>query len=81
MIVDGKQIRPIWLDEDRITVKVIDQRQLPHQFVVADLATVDQVIHAIRGTEEYTTSGSDMAVHLCPSATTTSTATGAGSTS
>jgi methylthioribose-1-phosphate isomerase len=48
MIVDGKQIRPIWLDEDRVTVKVIDQRQLPHQFVVADLNTVDQVIHAIR---------------------------------
>ncbi len=48
MIVDGKQIRPIWLDQDRITVKVIDQRQLPHQFVVADLTTVDQVIHAIR---------------------------------
>ncbi len=48
MIVDGKQIRPIWLDEDHITVKVIDQRQLPHRFVVADLTTVDQVIHAIR---------------------------------
>jgi methylthioribose-1-phosphate isomerase len=48
MIVDGKSIRPIWLDHDRITVKVIDQRQLPHQFVVADLNTVDQVIHAIR---------------------------------
>jgi methylthioribose-1-phosphate isomerase len=48
MIVDGKQIRPIWLDDDRVTVKVIDQRQLPHQFVVADLNTVDQVIHAIR---------------------------------
>ncbi|WP_372678378.1 S-methyl-5-thioribose-1-phosphate isomerase [Desulfosarcina sp.] len=48
MIVDGRQIRPIWLDEDQITVKVIDQRQLPHQFVVADLTTVDQVIHAIR---------------------------------
>ncbi len=47
MIVDGKQIRPIWLDEDRITVKVIDQRQLPHRFVVADLTTVDAVIHAI----------------------------------
>jgi methylthioribose-1-phosphate isomerase len=29
MIVDGKQIRPIWLDDDRVTVKVIDQRQLP----------------------------------------------------
>jgi methylthioribose-1-phosphate isomerase len=48
MIVDGKPIRPIWLDEDRITVKVIDQRQLPHQLVVADLTTVDQVIDAIR---------------------------------
>ena len=48
MIVDGKQIRPIWLDQDRITVKVIDQRQLPHRFTVADLTTVDQVIHAIR---------------------------------
>ncbi len=48
MIIDGKQIRPIWLDEDRFTVKVIDQRQLPHRFVVADLTTVDQVIHAIR---------------------------------
>ena len=48
MIVDGKQTRPIWLDEDRITVKVIDQRQLPHRFVVADLTTVDRVIHAIR---------------------------------
>ena len=48
MIVDGKQIRPIWLDEDQITVKVIDQRQLPHRFVVADLTHVDAVIHAIR---------------------------------
>jgi hypothetical protein len=50
MIVDGKQIRPIWLDDgSKVTVKVIDQRQLPHQFVVADLNTRGcQVIHAIR---------------------------------
>ncbi len=48
MNVDGKQVRPIWLGEDGTTVKVIDQRQLPHQFVVADLTTVDQVIRAIR---------------------------------
>jgi methylthioribose-1-phosphate isomerase len=48
MIVDGKPIRPIWLDADQKTVKVIDQRQLPHRFVVADLTTVDAVIHAIR---------------------------------
>ena len=28
MNVDGKQIRPIWLDDDRVTVKVIDQRSV-----------------------------------------------------
>lgn len=48
MIVDGKELRPIWLDTDRTTVKVIDQRKLPHAFVVAELTTVDDVIHAIR---------------------------------
>ncbi len=48
MKVDGKQMRPIWLNEDGVTVNVIDQRQLPHRFVVADLKTVDDVIHAIR---------------------------------
>jgi methylthioribose-1-phosphate isomerase len=48
MIVDEKPIRPIWLDADQKTVKVIDQRQLPHRFVVADLTSVDAVIHAIR---------------------------------
>jgi len=48
MNVDGKQVRPIWLNADGITVQVIDQRQLPHRFVVADLNTVDQAIHAIR---------------------------------
>ena len=48
MIVDGKAVRPIWLDDGEITVKVIDQRQLPHEFAVADLTTVDDVIFAIR---------------------------------
>jgi methylthioribose-1-phosphate isomerase len=48
MNVDGKQVRPIWLGEDGISVNVIDQRQLPHRFAVAALKTVDEVIHAIR---------------------------------
>jgi len=48
MKVDGKDIRPIWLDKDLKTVKVIDQRLLPHEFVVADLETVDDVIMAIK---------------------------------
>ena len=47
MNVDGKNLRPIWLDEDTDTVKIIDQRLLPHEFVVVDLETVDQAIMAI----------------------------------
>ena len=34
MIVDGKQIRPIWLGEDKRIVQVIDQRKLPQQLVI-----------------------------------------------
>ena len=48
MKVDGKQMRPIWLDESSQIVKVIDQRQLPHDLVIADLTTVDKVIEAIQ---------------------------------
>ncbi len=48
MNVDGNPVRPIWLNADGETVNVIDQRQLPHRFVVAGLKTVDEVIHAIR---------------------------------
>lgn len=48
MNVDGRQMRPIWLDSDGCTVKVIDQRQLPHRLDVIGLTTVDQVIDAIR---------------------------------
>jgi len=48
MKVDGKQMRPIWLDESSQTVKVIDQRQLPHKLVIEELTTVDKVITAIQ---------------------------------
>ena len=48
MIVDGKQVRPIWLDADGGTVCVIDQRQLPHEFVVMRMRSVDDIIFAIR---------------------------------
>jgi methylthioribose-1-phosphate isomerase len=47
MNVDGKQMRPIWFDQDTRTVRVIDQRFLPHQFIIKDLIHVDEVIHAI----------------------------------
>jgi methylthioribose-1-phosphate isomerase len=48
MKVDGKEMRPIWLDNDLKTVKVIDQRQLPHRLIISDLKSVDDVIRAIR---------------------------------
>lgn len=48
MKVDGKEMRPIWLDERTGAVKVIDQRWLPHEFIVADLKTLDDVIRAIK---------------------------------
>ncbi len=48
MKVDDRQMRPIWFDEQRQMVQVIDQRRLPHELAVMDLPTVDQVILAIK---------------------------------
>jgi methylthioribose-1-phosphate isomerase len=48
MKVDGKDIRTIWLDKDNKTVKIIDQRRLPHEFIIVDLHSVDDVITAIK---------------------------------
>ena len=47
MKVDGKQMKPIWFDPQTETVKIIDQRQLPHQLVVTTLDQVADVVHAI----------------------------------
>ncbi len=48
MNVDGKQMQPIWFDRDTKTVRVIDQRLLPHEFIIKDLTHLDEVIHAIQ---------------------------------
>lgn len=48
MKVDGKNIRPIWLEKNSRVVKVIDQRLLPHKFVVVDLKNVDDIITALK---------------------------------
>ena len=49
MKVQGKHYRTIWLKEDNPNiVQIIDQRYLPHKFIVVDLATVDQVAYAIK---------------------------------
>lgn len=39
--------RTIWVKNPQ-TIEVIDQRQLPHQFVVVQLTMCDEVVHAIK---------------------------------
>jgi methylthioribose-1-phosphate isomerase len=46
--VDGKHLRSIWLEPDGWSVGAIDQRRLPHDFVVARLTTCDAAADAIR---------------------------------
>ena len=49
MKVAGQHFRTIWLkpDDSRV-VQIIDQRALPHRFVVEDITTVEQMATAIR---------------------------------
>jgi methylthioribose-1-phosphate isomerase len=48
MKVDGKHVRSIWLEPDGWSVSAIDQRRLPHDFVVARLTDCDAAADAIR---------------------------------
>ncbi|CAG0907335.1 unnamed protein product [Cyprideis torosa] len=49
MRIHGKPYRTIWLaPEDPKTVQIIDQRFLPHRFVVAHLKSLEDAWHAIR---------------------------------
>src|SRR5712671_7577174 len=48
MKVDGRHLRSIWLEPDGWSVSAIDQRRLPHDFVVARLTTCDAAADAIR---------------------------------
>src|SRR6186713_1724085 len=46
--VDGRHFRSIWLEGDGWSVGAIDQRRLPHEFVIARLETADAAADAIR---------------------------------
>jgi methylthioribose-1-phosphate isomerase len=48
MKVDGKHYRSIWRDADGLSVGAIDQRRLPHEFVVAKLTSCADAAEAIR---------------------------------
>jgi methylthioribose-1-phosphate isomerase len=49
MKVDGRHFRSIWLERDGWSVGAIDQRRLPHEFVIARIESVDAAADAIRG--------------------------------
>jgi methylthioribose-1-phosphate isomerase len=46
--VDGKHFRSIWLEPDGWSVAAIDQRRLPHEFIVARMTDVEAAACAIR---------------------------------
>ena len=48
MKVDRRHFRSIWVEADGVSVRAIDQRLLPHEFVVADIADCDAAAEAIR---------------------------------
>ena len=49
MKVGGQHFRTIWLKpEDECVVQLIDQRFLPHRFVIEEVGTVEQMATAIR---------------------------------
>ena len=46
--VDGRHFRSIWLEPDGWSVGAIDQRRLPHEFVIARIETAQAAADAIR---------------------------------
>jgi methylthioribose-1-phosphate isomerase len=48
MKVDGRHRRSIWVEPDGWSVGAIDQRRLPHEFVVATIVDCDAAADAIR---------------------------------
>ena len=48
MNVAGKNYRTIWPKEDEQVVRIIDQRYLPHRFIIEDLHTTEEVVTAIK---------------------------------
>ena len=49
MKIEGNSYKTIWFESN--LVKIIDQTKLPHQFIIKDLKTVKDAIHAIKTME------------------------------
>ncbi len=49
MNINGKHYRTIWVKpDDEYTIQIIDQRHLPHQFVIEDINSVEEMAAAIK---------------------------------
>jgi methylthioribose-1-phosphate isomerase len=48
MKVDGRHFRSIWVEPDGWSIGAIDQRRLPHEFVIARITDCEQAADAIR---------------------------------
>ena len=48
MLVDGKNFTTIWFEETNDTVKIIDQRLLPHEFKIVNLNNFSEAVFAIK---------------------------------
>ena len=48
MLVDGEELTTIWFDDDMSSVKIIDQRLLPHELKIVTLSNLEDVEYAIR---------------------------------
>jgi methylthioribose-1-phosphate isomerase len=48
MNIDGKHYRTIWLSKDERSVCIIDQRLLPHRFIIEELHATSDVVTAIK---------------------------------
>jgi len=48
MRINGITHQTIWLNDDGWSVDIIDQTKLPHEFIIANLKTVEDAAHAIK---------------------------------
>lgn len=48
MLIGGRRMRTIWLEDDGAAVGIIDQRFLPFETVFEKIATVDEMVEAIK---------------------------------
>ena len=44
MLVNNKNLTTIWYDEDSSSVKIIDQRYLPHELKIKTLSNLKKLI-------------------------------------